>query len=298
MTSPFIFTAKQRESLETAFSEAFFATIVGLLDSYSQRWKLTDLRLVEYYSINCIFTATTEYYGPVVLKICQPDKEVKTETHALMDFKGNRFCQLYDYDLADSVLLIERIVPGTAVRASSDLSERISIFTTLFKSIHQKTYTADVYPTYKQWVKRIAVVMREDQRIPELSLRMQEAEAYMDELSERYHDSHLLHGDLHHDNMLLGSDGYRIIDPKGVIGDPICDVPRFVLNEYQEEDSLEGNESRIKEALIQLHERLSYPLEDLCKMFFIETAMSLSWCVEDGTIPDLGALKIAMALLA
>lgn len=50
----------------------------------------------------------------------------------------------------------------------------------------------------------------------------------------------LLHGDFHHDNILLGNDGeYIIIDPKGVIGDPVFDIARFILNEFDDEITTE-----------------------------------------------------------
>lgn len=50
----------------------------------------------------------------------------------------------------------------------------------------------------------------------------------------------LLHGDFHHDNILLSNNGdYVIIDPKGVIGDPVFDIPRFILNEFGDEITTE-----------------------------------------------------------
>ena len=41
-----------------------------------------------------------------------------------------------------------------------------------------------------------------------------------------------MHGDLHHDNILLRKDGsYAMIDPKGVAGPEILDLPRYIMNE-------------------------------------------------------------------
>lgn len=39
-----------------------------------------------------------------------------------------------------------------------------------------------------------------------------------------------LHGDLHHENILLGPDGWKVIDPKGLFGDPAFEPSAFVRN--------------------------------------------------------------------
>lgn len=41
----------------------------------------------------------------------------------------------------------------------------------------------------------------------------------------------LLHGDLHHDNILLDQQrGWLAIDPKGMVGDPACQAARLLRN--------------------------------------------------------------------
>jgi streptomycin 6-kinase len=39
-----------------------------------------------------------------------------------------------------------------------------------------------------------------------------------------------LHGDLHHDNVIGGNEGWRAIDPKGLVGDPVFDVANIFRN--------------------------------------------------------------------
>ncbi len=40
----------------------------------------------------------------------------------------------------------------------------------------------------------------------------------------------LLHGDLHHGNILLGPDGWQVIDPKGMVGDPAFEPSAYMRN--------------------------------------------------------------------
>jgi len=57
--------------------------------------------------------------------------------------------------------------------------------------------------------------------------KMIEAEEICRQLWEKYTDRLLLHGDLYHDNILLGKNGYCAIDPIGVIGDPVFNIPIY-----------------------------------------------------------------------
>jgi streptomycin 6-kinase len=41
-------------------------------------------------------------------------------------------------------------------------------------------------------------------------------------------DATLVHGDFHHHNLLSHGDGWVVIDPKPMVGEPEFDVPRFL----------------------------------------------------------------------
>ena len=43
-------------------------------------------------------------------------------------------------------------------------------------------------------------------------------------------DTTLVHGDLHHHNLLSHGDGWVVIDPKSMVGEPEFDVPTFLWN--------------------------------------------------------------------
>ena len=47
-------------------------------------------------------------------------------------------------------------------------------------------------------------------------------------LSDQSHIQ-LLHGDIHHENILHGKRDWLVIDPKGLIGDPMYDTAKYVL---------------------------------------------------------------------
>jgi len=105
-------------------------------------------------------------------------------------------------------------------------------------------------------------------------------------VSTLYSQKMLLHGDFHHDNILLGKDGeYIIIDPKGVIGDPVFDIARFILNEFFGEINRESHK-KINYIICILEKNLNIPNYILRQCLYVETAMGACWSVEDGSTPE------------
>lgn len=120
----------------------------------------------------------------------------------------------------------------------------------------------------------------------ELYLHMKKAKEICLAVSSSYPLKMLLHGDFHHDNILLSeNETYVIIDPKGIIGDPVFDVPRFILNEFEEKKSPELHD-KIMEIISTLEKRLNIPNEIIKQCLYVETAMGMCWCAEDGSTPE------------
>jgi streptomycin 6-kinase len=63
-----------------------------------------------------------------------------------------------------------------------------------------------------------------------------EAAGLADRLLGDRHGARPLHGDLHHDNMLLSPRGWLAIDPKGVLGDPAFDAANMFFNPLERDD--------------------------------------------------------------
>lgn len=58
-----------------------------------------------------------------------------------------------------------------------------------------------------------------------------EAAAIAERLLSNPYELRVLHGDLHHDNILLGARGWLAIDPKGLLGDPGFDAANLFYRE-------------------------------------------------------------------
>jgi len=260
------------------FGADFFDKVLAGLDRYAALWCLSDFEQIDYYSANCLFACVSAKHGLCILKISRPhSKETVTEYNMLKDFNGNGLCRVYEADVVNGVLLIERITPGTQLRDEPDLNRRLDVFCQLFRKLHKPPTDKTKYPTYMDWVSRIAAYLRNRTDFKDLSEKMTKAEEICCSLWKRYTGEMLLHGDLHHDNILKGENEYFIIDPKGVIGDAVFDIPRFMLNE---DDLYEDD--KFAYVVQILAENLGIPKQDIRLLFYVEMCMGNSWSAEGG----------------
>ena len=270
-----------------------------ILDKYAALWGLSDFKQVDYRSVNYIFTCVSPKYGLCVLKIGGKPKYVENEYYALKEYNGRGFCKVYETDATNGVLLLEHIVPGMRLRAEPDLDRRLDVFYELSRGLHIKPADERIYPTYMSWVSDITKYMsgRKDHRL--LYGKMARAEEICRDLWEKYPEKMLLHGDLHQDNILLGeNDRYRIIDPKGVVGNRVFDIPRFILNEFY--GDIEINDSSYENfAYIAkiLSGKFRIPEQDIRRLFYVEVCMAYCWTVSSGGEPKIYKVLFAEKMM-
>ncbi|MBP1905784.1 streptomycin 6-kinase [Paenibacillus turicensis] len=270
------------------FGQAHYDKVIGNLEKYEAKWNLTNIQLKSNLSANLIFTCHSDQFGDTVLKIGYPDSpEIVTEVNALKEYDGGKFCKVYKVDIEAGIFLEQHIVPGIALRAEPSLDARLSVFSELYQDLHISSNKAEAYPTYKQWVYRITDYMSIRQDCTELYMKMKKAKAIFDSISLDYNKKLLLHGDFHHDNILQNRNGgYTIIDPKGVIGDPVFDTPRFILNEFNENDEVTPTlQSKVSYIITTLAKRLHIPSHILKQCLYVEMTMAVCWCAESGSDP-------------
>ncbi|WP_199613760.1 aminoglycoside phosphotransferase family protein [Paenibacillus alkalitolerans] len=287
MNKRYCFNQDEIENIINRFGKDFYEKVLRDIETYADKWTLTSFQLIPSYSANLVFKCYSAKYGNVVLKIGNPSfEEIITEFNTLSQYNGRRFCRVFDADIDNGVILEERVQPGTPLRDESSLDKRLDVFCSLYKGLHLTPVNAEIYPTYTGWVNRITEYMSDRQDCNELYLHMKKAKDICFSVASLYSQQMLLHGDFHHDNILLDHDGeYRIIDPKGVIGDPVFDVPRFILNEFGEEITTELHK-KINHIICIFEKILNIPNEILKQCLYVETAMGICWCVEGGSTPE------------
>ena len=112
------------------------------------------------------------------------------------------------------------------------------------------------------------------------------ARIFSSELIETSHDCCLLHGDLHHENVMLtrreGKDHWVIIDPQGLIGDPAYEVANIFSNPVTYPE-LVLDPARPDRIANHFAKELGYDRNRILHWGFVHTCISISWHLEDKT---------------
>jgi len=205
-----------------------------------------------------------------------PGPEVTTEINCLRDYDGRGYVKLLDYDLTDNMLLLECVTPGTQMWAVSDYKERARLMAQRIKDLPFIECEQGQYPTYKTWMEGIHKKLTDTRGMEDPLFYLNKALGIYDEIKQSYNRSCLLHGDMHQENLLLNKQGsYTIIDPKGVVDDPIMETARFLLNETPCEAE------KILEIVAIMAPIIGVPGTDILKSMYIDAALSNCWTFEE-----------------
>ena len=254
----------------------FLSQVDRRLEKYSVEWQLSDLTFMPTDTVNFLFSCESGSYASCVLKMCIPGPEVMTEINCLRAYDGKKYCKLWDYDLSDDVLLLERVIPGDQMWAVKDYRERARLMAMTVKDLSVPYNGLERYPTYLSWMEEIHRKLTAMGGLDDVLFYLHKAMEIYAGLKQHHNQSDLLHGDLHQENLLLNSKGsYTIIDPKGVVDAPVMETARFLVNE------MPCAESKIKEMAEIMSPVISTSVEDILKSMFVDASLGQSWCMEE-----------------
>lgn len=265
----------QVQPLIKRLGEKGYRERIGMLQKYGGKWELSDVEFQPSLSgNNLIFFAISKKYGKVIFKILLNhgfDKEIS----ALRLFQGRNFCKLYEYSLEDKVFIMEHIIPANTLYEGTTREERIAVVADIFKQLHKRRLPDVVFPTYSEWLTYGKNGTKNRKDCEHLRPYLEKAEHMIGDISKTYARKLLLHGDLHHENILKNeTGGYTVIDPKGVIGDPVFDLSRFILDEFRDDLTAEPREE-IVAFVRSLGNRVEIPYKVLLQCLYVETVIWL-----------------------
>ncbi len=275
------------------FERSYFDTVEEVLGQLVSRWEIEMLERLEFTDANLVLRGLSKILGPVVLKFGKNPGEIRVEAFALHHFRSDAIVSLYTVDPQGRALVEEAVEPGSTLREEKDVNLRLAVFCSLFKRLHRKERRTvkrqePAYRpiTYKDWVFRACEDIAQRESWCEVADHMKRAKKYFIDLSGVYRSAVLLHGDFHYYNILKGKNGYVVIDPKGVIGDPIFDIPRYMLNEFWDQQEDQSLDTKMEKVFSVIGRELGIPTEVLRRLLYIEGALAMSWMVEGGLDPD------------
>lgn len=242
----------------------------------ASKFDLYDLKAVPNLSYNYVLSGFQDNH-PIILKFSLDSLGLKKEAHALECFSG--FGAVNIIAKEDNMLLLSRAVPGISLKSYflHKESEAIDIVCNLIKRLQQaKIIEGYYFPNIKDWLS----ILDKDWEIPLLYL--QKARKLRDQLLASSCTDLLLHGDLHHDNILQDHNDWLIIDPKGVIGEIAYEITTFIYNPIPELLMQDDVTDIIQKRITRFSNNLNVSQTRIIKCCFVKIVLSWIWELDDG----------------
>ncbi len=212
---------------------AWLQNLPDLITHCEERWSLRVLPPVPGLSYNYVAPALRADDTQVILKLGVPNPELLTEIDALRLFDGRGAAHLLESDAERGVLLLERLSPGTILSTLEDDERATSIAGAVMQKLWRPVPAEHTFPSTAKWadgLKRLRAHFLGGTG-PFPPALVETAEALFTDLFASMDSPVLLHGDLHHFNILRAErEPWLAIDPKGVTGEPACEAGALLRN--------------------------------------------------------------------
>lgn len=227
-----------KETVERVSGESgrqWLVTLPALISGCRARWSLELDKPFENLSYHLVLPGRMPDGTEIVLKLGVPCRELLTEAAALNLFAGTGGAvSLLDADAPRGILLMERLTPGTPLYELQGDAEATYIAAALMLRLWRTPPAEHSFPSLAVWFRafeRLREKFDGGRGFLPVELIARAARAFA-ELNTASDAEMILHGDLHHGNILYSaSDGWMAIDPKGICGDPGYEIGSFMLNE-------------------------------------------------------------------
>lgn len=252
----------------------------------AERWSLKLSRPFPNLSINFVTPATRADGAEVVLKAGVPNKEVFTEMNALKLFDGKGAVRLLDADPDKGIMLLERLLPGIPVLELGDDIQAVEIAAGVIRKLKREVPDEHSFPSLQDWFAGLAKVRArfhgDSGPLPPKLLDL--AERISSELLASSEERVLLHGDLHHENIIKSSRGsWLAIDPKGVVGEQAYEVCAFLRNPMPDLLTRMDTKQVLARRVDRFSKLLGFDRERLIRWGLSEAVLSASWDIDDET---------------
>ena len=253
------------------------------------KWDLSDGVMSSNMSLNYIEFTTTADGTTVALKIGVPHSELFTEMETLRLYDGSRSARLMDADRALGAILMQHLKPGTILRQLKDNRQETEIAASIISELTVPVPSTHQLPSFSGWVERAFRLTRTTWDLEERMPRdlLDRAEQAFTEILQSSNGDVILHGDLHHENILLDEQGgWTAIDPKGVTGPHCLETGRYLLNFLPENLTMTDREKMVRERVAIFSAELGYSVACIAACGLVDSVLGHCWSFEEENLSD------------
>lgn len=269
---------------------SFERNIVAIYGYKGKKW-LNELptilaNLIEQYDLSQLEPVTNMNFNyvvrgflnekPIIVKLGLNTRALSKEAQCLKAFEAHVAPKVIVNK--DNMIIMEQAVPGTTLKTHFPLREieATNILFHVIKSLHTAKIPID-HNFYH--VKDLLKTLDKELDIPNNFLN--KARKLRDKLLNTSTKEVLLHGDLHHDNILNNGRDWMVIDPKGFIGDPAFEPAAYLCNPIP--DLLQENNPKqiIIDRIKLCAKNLNLDEQRIHDWFYAKSVLCWAWSLED-----------------
>jgi len=293
--------------MTTEFSEQrpeLWERLPEVLADCARRWRLTVLPPFPNLSFNYVAPALREDGTEAVLKVGLPNTELWTEIEALQVYDGRYSVRLLEADPEQGCMLLERIRPGVVLTTLADEAndaQATSIMAVVMQGLWRPAPPEHPFPDVRDWAEGMARLRAHfGGGVGPFPLRLvEEAETLFAELLASSAEAVVLHGDLHHDNILSAQRlPWLAIDPKGIVGEPAYEVGAMLRNLWLDRHTILDPGKLLERRAHQLAEELNIDRARIRNWAVAQAVLSVWWGIEDDNHYSEDAIAITELLSA
>ncbi len=261
-------------------------------------WGLDSGTVPQSLSISYVEFTTTASKEQVVLKIGVPNEQLFSEMEALRVYDGRKTVRQIEMDKDLGAMLLQRLHPGTMLWEMGDNREETRVAAEVISALPVAVPPGHGFPRYARWAEKAFLLTRNlwdpSEKMPRDLI--DQAETVLAGILRTKQENMVLHGDLHHGNILLDHcSGWIAIDPKGATGPACLEFGSFLHNRLPTDLPAPKRDALLKERVEILSENTPYPSELIAACGFVDCVLSYCYHLQDGGVEADWPERIALA---
>ena len=247
------------------------------IEHFTKVWGLQNIRKFEETKTSHLFLVNFDNTN-AVLKLLKPKSDEQNSAKILKYFNGQGAVELLKHE--GNALLLEHLEPKQNLNKMvlrGDYDKATSIIVDVIKQLHspKKSELPKGIKNLRQHLKAL-FEMADSEPNSIYSKAAHVAEKLLADEKEKK----LLHGDIHHENILHSDRGWLAIDPKGIVGERTYEVANTLCNPHHMPE-VAHNPERLKRQASIFASMLDLDENRILKFAYVHSCISMCWSIGD-----------------
>jgi len=262
--------------------EQWLNDLPQIIEAIAENWLLEVNKPFQNLSYNYVAPCVCANGDEAVLKIALPlnNSEIFNEASFLQMANGKCAVKFLNFNEKRRAMLLEKLTPGVNLKeiCGKDDTKAVEITIGILRGLVKEAPRNSNFRGLEDWFDGLkkADNTKFDNRF---ALK---AFGFFEELAFASKQKFLIHGDLHHENILSAQrEPFLAIDPKGVIGDIGYEIAVFLNNHLVWLSAEENLHEKLNDAVQRFSESFEITPRDLKNWAFAQMVLSAWWTFDE-----------------